>query len=87
LSIAELAVAQFPLLISKSIGVVCADESMRQLWKQFHWWFLSQQQLNFHWWFFSQQGSCALTNPCVSYGSSFVDDFLVGSDSVFFDDF
>lgn len=29
---------------------------------------------------------CGLTNPCVSRGSSFIDDFWVGSDSVFIND-
>jgi hypothetical protein len=32
-------------------------------------------------------GLFALSNPCVTRGSSFVDDFLVTSDSVFVDDF
>jgi hypothetical protein len=44
-------------------------------WKQFRCWFLRLQ------------GLFALSNPCVTCGSSFVDDFWDGSDSVFVDNF
>jgi hypothetical protein len=33
LMISELAATQFSLMISESTGAVCADESMRQMWK------------------------------------------------------
>ena len=53
LMIFELVATQFSLTISESIGDVCANESKRQPWKQFHWWFLSRQQLSFRWRFLS----------------------------------
>jgi len=87
IDIFELVATQFSLTISESIRVVCADESMRQPWKQFRWWFLSWQRLSFYWRFMRQQGLCPLTNPCTSHGSSFVDNFWVDNDSVFVDDF
>jgi len=71
----ESAKTQFSLTISESLGAFYADESTRHLWKQFRWLFLSQQ------------GLCAVTNPCLTYGSSFVDDFWVCSNSVFVDYF
>ena len=77
------AATKFSLSISESTGVVCDDESICHLWKQFRWWFLSRQLLRFPWLFVSQHGLCAMTNPCVSSGTSFGDDFLVGCDSVF----
>jgi len=67
--------------------VVCDDESIRHLWKQFSWWFLSRQQLNLPWLILSQQGLWALMNPCISSGTSFGDDFWVCSNSVFLDYF
>jgi hypothetical protein len=83
----ESAVTQFSLTISKLTGSVCAGESIRHLWKQFGWLFLRRQQLSLHWLFLSQQGLCALMNKCVTYGSSFINHFLVGNDSVFLDCF
>jgi hypothetical protein len=71
----ESAKTQFSLTISESLGAFYADESTRHLWKQFRWLFLSQQ------------GLCTVTNPCLTYGSSFVDDFWVCSNSVFVDYF
>jgi hypothetical protein len=52
-------------MISESIGGVCAVESMCHPWKQFHWGFLRAH------------GIFALSNPCVTCESSFVDDFWV----------
>jgi len=83
----ESVVTQFSLTISEPTGAVCADESMCQLWKQFRWWFLSQQRLSFSRLFLTQQGLCALTNPCITCGCSFLDNFWVGNDSVFLDYF
>jgi len=51
------------LNISESLRAVCAVESMRHLWKQFRRRFLRPH------------GLFALSNPCVSRGSIFVDDF------------
>jgi hypothetical protein len=51
-------------MISEVIRFFCAVESMCHPWKQFRWWFLRPQ------------GLFALSNPCVTRGSSFVDDFL-----------
>ena len=48
---------------------------MRHPWKQFHWRFLRPQ------------GLFALSNPRITHGSSFVDNFWVGSDLVFNVDF
>lgn len=66
---------------------MCADESSLQLWRQSGWWFVSQQRLDFQWWFQSLVGLCAPTNPHVSCGHSFINDFWFGNDSVFGDDF
>ena len=63
LIISELATTKFSLMFSESIGAVCAVESTRHPWLQFRWWFLSQK------------GLFALSNPYVTRGSSFVDDF------------
>jgi len=63
------------------------EVSMCQLWKMFWWGVLSRQGLSFPLLFLSQQGLWALSNPCASSGSSFGDDFWVGSDSVFIDYF
>jgi len=51
------------LMISESLGAVCAIESMHHLWKKFRWWFMRPE------------GLLALSNPCVTCGSSFIDDF------------
>ena len=66
---------QFSLMISESTGAVSAVESMCPSWEQFRWWFLSWQWLSFHWCFLSPQGLFALSNPCLTRGSSFVEDF------------
>ena len=55
----ELAATQISLTIFESTGAVCADESMRELWKQFQWSFLSQQRLSFPWLFKSRGATCA----------------------------
>jgi hypothetical protein len=81
----ESAATQFFMNISYSIGIVCAKESMCQLWKQFRWWFISRQWLRFPWLYLNQPGLCAFTNLCVSSGSCFGDDLWVHSDSVFLD--
>jgi len=83
LMIFESVETQISSTISESTGASCADESMRQLWNLFRWWFLSTQRLSFPWQFMSQQGLCELTNPSVSSASSFGDDFWVEGDSVF----
>jgi len=69
-------------MISEATGAFCVVESMRHPWKQFHWGFLSLHQLSFHWLFLSPQGLLALSNPCVTIGSSFVDDFWVNRGSL-----
>jgi hypothetical protein len=74
---------QFSLTFSESTCAVRADDSFCHLCKQFPWWFLSGQRLSFPWLFMSQQGLCALTNPLVTSGNIFGDDFWEGSDSVF----
>jgi hypothetical protein len=51
------------LIISEATWGVCAVESTRHPWKKFHWLFLRPQEL------------FALSNPGVTPGSSFVDDF------------
>ena len=53
------------LQISEAAGAMCAVESMRHPWKQFRCRFLRPQ------------GLLALSNPCVTGGRSFVDDFIV----------
>ena len=75
LRISQTAATLFSMIISESRGAVCAIESMRHPCQQFRWWFLSPQRL------------FSLSNPCVTRGSSFVDYFWVGSDSVFVNDF
>jgi hypothetical protein len=45
--ISELATTQFSLIVLESTGAVCADESMRHLWKQFRGLFQSDEQLSF----------------------------------------
>ena len=76
---------QFSLTFSKSTGAASTSESTHHLWKVFRWLFLSQQRLTFRWLFVSQQGLWALTNPRVTFGISFVDDFEDGSGSIFID--
>jgi hypothetical protein len=51
------------LMISEAPWTVCAVQSTRHPWKQFRWWFLRPH------------GLFALSNPRVTRGSSFVDDF------------
>jgi hypothetical protein len=54
--ISERATTQFSLTVFESTGAVCADESMRHLWKQFRGLLLSGQRLSFPWLFMRQQG-------------------------------
>jgi hypothetical protein len=67
---------------SESTRVAIADESTRYVWKAFWWRFLRHHRLSFLWIILSQQGLWALTNPRVTCGSGFVDDFWVGNDLV-----
>jgi hypothetical protein len=53
------------LMISEATGAVCAVQCLGHPWKQSRWWFLRPKML------------IALSNPCVTRGSSFVDDFWV----------
>jgi len=69
-------VAAVSLMISASTGALFIVESMCHPWKQFRWGFLSRQRLCFRWWFLIPQELFALSNPCVTSGSSFVDDCL-----------
>ena len=39
LMVSESAATKFSLAISESIGTLCNDESTRQLWKHYRWWF------------------------------------------------
>jgi hypothetical protein len=71
----ESAATQFSLTIFESTWAVCSDEITSHMWKRFCWQFLRRQQLCFPWLFLSQQGQCALTNPGVTSGSIYVDDF------------
>ena len=87
LTISKTTGSQFSLTVSKSSPAGSADESMRHLWKVFRWWFLSRQRLSFCWLFLSQEGLWALTNPSVTFGIGFVDDFEDDSDSVFINSF
>jgi len=86
-TIYESAGTQISSTIFESTGAMCAYESMHQLWKQFRWSFLSRQRHSFPWLFKSQEGLRSLTNPCMSFGSYFGDDFLVGDDLVFLEYF
>jgi hypothetical protein len=52
--ISESTASPFSLTICESTWAVCDDESMRQLWNQFRWWFLSRLRLSFPWLFLSQ---------------------------------
>jgi hypothetical protein len=83
----ESVATQISLTIFESTGAVCADESMRQLLKQFRWWFFSRQRHSFPWIFLSKHGLCALSNPSINPASSFDDDFWGSSDVVFLDYF
>jgi hypothetical protein len=83
--ISEWSGTQFSLTFSKSTGVVCAEDSMRHLWKQFRRLFLRRQRLSFPWLFMSQQGLCGLTNPFVTSESTFEGFLCVDTVSVFLD--
>ena len=85
--ISQLAATQFSFNIYELTGAVCADESKRQLSKQFRWWFLSRRGLSFSWIFLSEEGLCALSNPSISSASSFDDYFCGSSDVVLLDYF
>jgi hypothetical protein len=76
-AISKLVATQFSLTISESTGVVCAEESMHHLCKQFRGLFKSGQRLIFPWLFLSHHGLCALKRPHVTCGSGFSDDFWV----------
>jgi len=52
-------------MISETLGADCSVESKRHQWKQFHWWLFRPQRM------------FALWNPCVTRGTSFIDDFSV----------
>ena len=69
--ISEWAATQFSLTIYESTGAVCVEDSMRHLWKQFQRLFLRGQRLSFPSLFMSQQGLCGLTNPFVTFESTF----------------
>jgi len=75
------------MTINESIGTVCTDESRPQLCRQSSWLFLRRPLLYFRWPLQSQEGLCMKTKPSVRWGSSFSDDFRVGSVSVFGVDF
>jgi len=87
LMISQSAPTQFSLTFSESTGAASTSESTRLLWKVFRWWFLSWQRTSFHWLFLSQEGLLVVTNPRVTFGIGFVDDFRDGSGSVFFNSF
>ena len=73
--LSESAATQFSLAISESTGTLWDDKSMRQLWKQCRWLFLSLQLLSIRWRLPSQQGLCARTNPGFSCEGSLVHAF------------
>jgi hypothetical protein len=85
--ISESASTQLSLPISQSKGAGSADESKRHLCNLFHWRFPRRHRLCFRWLFLCQQRLRALTNPRVTCGSGFHDDFWAGSESVFVDYF
>ena len=62
---------QFSLTFSESTGVVCTEDSIHHLWKQFRKLFLSGQWLTFLWLLMSRKGLCGLMNPFVTCESSF----------------
>ena len=68
------------LTITESIGTVRAYETELQLGKHFRRRFPKRTKP-------SQQGPCARTKLSFSWGSSFGDDFQVGTDFVFGDDY
>jgi len=78
--ISEWASSQFFLTVYESTGVVGADESIRPLWKEFRWLFLTGQRISFLWLFMSQQRLWGLTNPFVTCEKSLEGNFWVGSD-------
>jgi hypothetical protein len=75
------------MTITESTGTGFTDKSRLQLCRQSRWLFLSRPLLFFRWCLPSQQGLCAQIKPSISGGGSLVDDFWVGSDSVFAFDF
>jgi hypothetical protein len=81
----ERAATLFFFIVSESTGAVCAEDSMRHLWKQFRRLFLSGQRLSFPSLFMSQQGLCELTNPFVTCESTFEGYLCMDSVSVFLD--
>jgi hypothetical protein len=87
LMISESAPTLFLLNFSKSTGATSASEYTHHLCKVFRWWFLSRQRLSFHWLFLTQKGLWALTNPRVTFGICFGDDYGVGRGLVFIDCF
>jgi hypothetical protein len=46
MTISERAATMFFLIVSESTGAMCAEDSMRHLWKQFRRLFLSGQRLS-----------------------------------------
>jgi hypothetical protein len=79
----EWSATQFSLTFSESTGAVSTEDSLCHRWQQFQGLFVTGRQLSFPWLFMSQQRLCALTNPLVTSGNIFGDDFWEGSDSVF----
>jgi hypothetical protein len=53
----------------------------------YRWWFPRRHRLTFRWLFLSQQGLRALPNPRVTFGIHFINEFRVGSGSVFINSF
>jgi hypothetical protein len=75
------------MTINESTGTVCTDDARPHLCRQSSWLFLRHPLLCFRWPLPSQEGLCAKMKPSLSWGSSFGDDFRVGSESVFGVDF
>jgi hypothetical protein len=75
LMISEWSATQFSLTFSESTGAVCTEDSLCHRKKQFRGLFLNGRRLRFPLLFMSQQGLCALTNPLVTSGNIFGDDF------------
>jgi hypothetical protein len=69
--ISERGATLFFFIVPESTGAVCVEDSMRHLWKQFQRLFLRGQRLSFPSLFMSQQGLCGLTNPFVTFESTF----------------
>jgi hypothetical protein len=95
-TISELSTTLLSVTITESIGTVRTYETDLHLGKQFHWRFPSRQRLCFRWRLSSkqglpsqqgllpsQQGLCAYMERSISGGSGFVENFQVGSDSIF----